>query len=131
VNSNGEPLLVLTGQRDQRRCLARVVGAEVWLTFLEFELLCTLVAAVMTSPTGLVTTTPITVFRLRSKIELATGEQGLGKRLIQACSNEEYRIAIGPHDVGCTECVCHLPPLIVGPELLGQLRRLLPQVKSV
>jgi hypothetical protein len=111
------PVLVLTGERSNRRVFVRLYGKQVKLTYSQFVVLARLVIARGTTPTGFIKDAegvyPVAVWRLRTAIDQGLGREA-GQSLVETGTGEEYRLGIPITHVALEPSCSELVRIAVG-----------------
>jgi hypothetical protein len=114
--------LVLTGHRNQGHHLVKLEGTPIWLSGSLFDLICEMALARGRSQLGFVSCNRMAIQRLRCVLDSATGQQGLGARMIVTGSKSHYRLALDPGYISLDSTFDELPDNLLTPELVKGLR---------
>jgi hypothetical protein len=98
-------LIVLTGSRHDDHFRVLLDGKASMLPYASFSVIVELICARVLSDSGFLATARSTIYRLRKTLQSTVG---VGKRLIETGSGEEYRLTIPKSElqarVGATSC---------------------------
>jgi hypothetical protein len=122
------PVLVLTGERSNRRVFVRFNGKQVKVTYSQFVVLVRLVIARGATPTGFIKDAdsihPVAVWRLRTALDQGLGREA-GKSLVETGAGEEYRLGIPIRQVALEPSCSELLQIgFLTAQQLEELRRL-------